>query len=423
MKRIVIALLIALLGWSAFAGGVVETLEEPDRLTLIIGTPDIPISVLGPPPVSYSKLYGEYIGPEFTRQTGIPVDIIDKGSASGNAEKIRLLLNSGESVDVYADYMGRLSEFANPNYAVDLTKLLPRSYFDGFHQTLLAQYRVGDSIYALPDSAWATAMFINVELADQVGMSYLYERGSWSTEEFTEFCRAIRGLGDEYYGSVFLAKQSTGDYFLLSFLAGFDATIFDLEGNLVADSPNMIQAFEYLLSLQSEDLIVPGTSGIPDSEYRRRWNEGKIGAASGLYSFALQGFPAAVMDFPRAPGSTGPTVIMGNDGALVFQAPTGRLRSAELAAFLVSPEIQQFRSEAQYRFASRPGVKGSDTDLYRSISALIERSGIINAGLTLPKYNRVREAWYPMVQAIFSGMKSPAEAMAVYVQDVAPYVE
>jgi len=419
VKAIFIALLILVISAFSLAEGVKETAEEPDNLTLVIGTPDITLA-------GFDRLYGEYIGPEFTRRTGIPVEIIDKGSATGNTEKLDLLLASGDPVDVYADYMGRLSKYSNPDYAVDLTQVLPESFFDRFYPTLLAQYRVSDAIYALPDSAWATAFVINTTLADRVGMSYLYEREnlSWTMDEFDAFARAVADLGDEFFGSAFFAKQSTGDYYLQTFIAGFGATIFDLEGNIVADSPEMIQAFEYILSLQRDNVIVPGGAGIDDSEYKRRWSTGKIGAATGFYFFPGMtdgSWQSTMIAPPRAAGVTGPTVIMGNDGALVFKSKTGRKRAAELAAFLVSNDIQQFRCEAQYRFASVPGVTGKDDALYHAIAGIIDRNGILNAGLTYSFYNRVREAWYPMVQAILSEILSPAEAMTRFAEEARGY--
>ena len=421
MKRIVAFLFVLLLVFSLAAEGARETVAEPESLVLVIGTPDIKLA-------GYDRLYGDYIGPEFTRRTGIPVEVIDKGSASGDTQKLDLLLASGDPVDVYADYMGRLSKYSNADYAADLTKLLPEAYFARFHQSLLDQYRTENgAIYALPDSAWATAMVINTTLADQVGMSFLYDRENrtWTMDEFTDFVRAVSELGDEYYGTEFFAKQSTGDYRLLTFLACFGAAIFDSNGDIIADSPEMIRGFEYILDLQRHGWIVPGGAGIDNPEYVRRWATGKIGAAVGDYTFVGMNdgsWSAAIMEPPRVTGRSASPVIMGNDGALVFKAKTGRQGAAELAAFLVSDDIQNFRCDAQYRFASVPGVLGRDDDLYRTISGVIERNGIVNAGLTYPYYNKVREAWWPMVQAILSEILTPAEAMGRFTEEARGYV-
>ncbi len=422
--------LLLLASAMGYSGGTEEKLlPEPERLVLVIGTPDVAVG-------TYSQWTGQFVGPEFTKRTGIPVTVIDKGSLDGTTQKVDLLLASGEQVDVFHDYMGRTCKFANPRYAVNLSEYLPPSYFERFHPNLMAQFWQAPGYYALPDSGWAVGMSVNLTLLDRLGMRHFYERGSWSLEEFTHYLRAVRRLGPDYYGSMFFGKQSTGDYYLQSFLATFGARIFDEAGTLVADSPAMVAAFEYILGLQKEGLIVPGGAGLDDPEYKRRWLTGKLGAVPGVVTFAIDmpatsfatgaaeaEWQAAIMEMPKAPGVTQVPTIMGYDAACVFKSDRyGRSGAVELAQWLVDPEVQAPRVDWGKRFPSIPGAGLHDAPAWYEMARIVDRYGAMNVGLALPDYARIRELWYPKVQAILAEEQSPLEALQEFVRDARPWL-
>jgi alpha-1,4-digalacturonate transport system substrate-binding protein len=182
MKKLLIALLMITVTFSAFAGGEKEgsaekegSVEKKEPLTFLTGSTGIR---LDDEMVILNK-YTEETGQEFEVIT-VPYSDLDK--------KISAMIRGGEAPDLVRGTEGHSVKFRDHFVPLDYddSTLIPRIFYNS----------AGEKI-SLPVEITAVGCFINVELAEKYGVNYPKPgEETWTWDEFEVEMRKMLGQSD-----------------------------------------------------------------------------------------------------------------------------------------------------------------------------------------------------------------------------------
>ncbi len=379
--------------------------------------PDNPDSIL---------FYGEYLLGEFD------VEIDFYAESAEEHHPIVLEVASGDQPDIYLDYLGRVSEFANGRYAHDILPLVGQEVMDQYLPSFLGLMNKGGVQYGLPITAWISTMIVNVTLLERVGMLDVIADGAWTIEEFTEASRRVTALGPDYYGYSLFSKNTGGDYWYLGFLPGFGANLY-ANNEIALNSDEGRAALEWYLSFQDEGLSPPGPATRDDRAFMASWHTGKylatarapnlaidaVGEAAFSAGNAEEAFKAAVTAFPTAEGVEHAPLAMGPNGAMIFNKGGVSQEIVDVFLALTGYRAQLWRSKMDSRYASLYALQGArpNDPVYTMGSEILEREGVWDMGIGLKIYNPIRVLVPPLFQAIYTRELTVQEAIERFERD------
>lgn len=144
------------------------------------------------------------------------------GGNSGGYAKILSAVAAGGGPDIAQVELRTLPEFALAGALVDLNRYGFSDHFDAFDPGALAQARVGDSVWGVPQDTGPVAMFYNREVLE--GELGLRVPSTW--EEFREICGAAKDSGRS-----FISLDPTDGSYLVSWAMQSGATWFRPQGD------------------------------------------------------------------------------------------------------------------------------------------------------------------------------------------------
>jgi len=420
----ILAIFSVLMIFSSWAAGTEEE-EGPKKLILGIESDFSATSLTHLIGAEYEGkgLFVDYVAPLFTQRTGIQVEVQQFPPVKGTPQKIINALAAGDHIDVFSGYGGRVSHFANSEWAY------PLSFSDNFLSDFIPGFvdLLRDSrgvLYGLPQTAWGNCWVINVSLLKRIGREEMAEREAWTYDEFIELSKEVKKLGSDYYGTFLFAGDASGDYQTLSLISGFGFELIN-GGSIAANSPAGVEALTFLKSLVDSGLAIPGPNALTDAQMYPMWMSQKVlamgytwgapvNAAAGDPTAGYEPFEAKIISWPHKSTIPGGKSGVGHNAAWI---PKGSYSEEALALlkFITSTEIQELFSWYG-RFPSRKSVKSVlvDNIHWKTVKTNIAKYGNMDLGMGLQQYPGLRAAWNAALQGLYSGELSPQQAVAQY---------
>jgi|SRR5688572_19718039 multiple sugar transport system substrate-binding protein len=187
---------------------------------------------------------------EFEKQNpGIRVEVEQLTWATG-LEKIQAALASGTQPDVCELGSTWLPRFSYEGVLEDLTSVYEAER-DSFLMWDSALYN--GRVYGLPWVQGSRVLFVNRDLFRRAGLDPDRPPQTW--DELLDASRRIGALGEGIYGF----GQNIGEKYVLykkfmAFAWGNGGDVFDEHGNIVVNSPAMLEALEFYLKLAPHSL-------------------------------------------------------------------------------------------------------------------------------------------------------------------------
>lgn len=423
MKRILFVVLVVL----AVSFGckkepqVTNIMAEPvviPTITLAIENIDGPLNTFGAYKDAYLRNEGTYwkdfILAEFTDRTGIPVDLMELPVMDGTTKLLDAEIIAGNSPDVAIGYGGRMSKYANDTYAlaldVDTSAYLP-SY--------ISQLTKDGKLYGLPETAWGAAGVLNMTIVKELGLEITPPK--WTMSDYEDLVR--EAVQHDYSAAFLFSGEESGDYYNLMWFGAAGAE-YIRNGEIKINSPEGVACLTFLVDLISREAAPLGAEVLKDSDWPPAWMSGKVAFGGGVYSYASdmpqtaledghtdKPFEAAVMEFPRWPGSDSSPGTSGWDAAVVFKTTKHPAEATKLAEFITGKDVQTVRSNMG-RFPSRNDVDAHfDNRAWEAIKNIHIENGVMDLALGYTEYSEIRTLWMQCLQKAFSKQLTPQEAL------------
>ncbi|MCK9223299.1 MAG: sugar ABC transporter substrate-binding protein [Limnochordia bacterium] len=206
-------------------------------------------------------------------------------------DKLIMGLVTGQAPDIFLwwDFPGLIEE----GFAEDLTPYLEKSevlsediFFPG---VLLYGGKYKDGIYALPHSFTSRVILYNKDNFDEFGVAY--PDGSWTWDEFRGIARKLTAPEKQTYGFDFYH----GVYNIGTYTWSNGGSFMNLEADQAlgyCDSPETIEAVEWLASLKLDDGVMPPPGSLSAGQGFAFGNIAMIDTGSWDISVSKQANPA-----------------------------------------------------------------------------------------------------------------------------------
>ncbi len=407
MKRVFFFVLILLTAAIGFAEGTGEVTE----ITVLTTAPaDDPIMAY-----TLDAFADDY--------PGIDVVLLGLDLSDGSTMSMDALNAAKTPPNVYIDWVGRVSKFLVPEYALPLQDLIDT---EGYFPGVLDPYTRDGDLLGIPQPAGAQGMAINLEIMADIG----YEvTADWTVDDFLEMAALVKAEydGEKWATGMFAANQS-GDYLINNWFAAFGADLYqdgDYTQTTIVESGGAV-VYEFFQGMVRDGYVPEGAAMLTDDDYVLYWARGELAASAffpgwvGYYQgvVAAQGYEAfdfVFMPFPSATDHGTPTYV---SSAAVVVANTGTDADAIAARFadIWNGDVAQTMMTARLQIPNRSSAYGflpTNARVAETV-AIVEANGIMDVGLTGPHFAAVRPQHYPVLQKVLNLAITPDDAIAEY---------
>jgi len=350
---------------------------------------------------------------------------------AGGVDKINVAIAGGNPPDIVFDYLGRTGGWFLQGAGVPIDNLISKNVLDDILPTFKDLYTINGKLHGYPAMAWIQMQLFNKFLYNKYGVgNYLPANGTSQTiDDFKARLIAAKRAFPKGVAPYSLACGSEqGDYVWWEFIWGFGGTLFDQNGKIAVNTPETVEAFKFLLSLDKEGLITPGVANLKSGDILNLIYSNKSGGWAGnkgnysaLVSAVKQGTiegPAEISlyPFPTKPGIT-PKSAVGPTGFIIMSKdPAKQKAAATFIEFCLQPKYMAAAIKAAGQLPATKSI--ASMNIYKGdplgevMQEVASKYPAGNFGLSNPNYNKIRTELSAQLQAMFSGLKSPEKTAA-----------
>lgn len=318
---------------------------------------------------------------------------------------------NGEAPDILYVEPATFTKYADKGMLMDLSPYYTEELKADILPSVLDAVTVDGKIYALPIEMETLGLFYNADMLEEAGIA---PPTTW--DELYEAAKAL--TTDDVYGLVLPVEETSYTLFNwwpFMWMAGAD--VYDEEGNVTVDSPEMIKALEYWGSFYQEGLS-------PSSLQIGPWDIGNVG--TGVAAMQVSGtyvINAAENDYPDvnigvvalpSPNNNSITVAGGQKLAINADSPYPDEADDFIFSLYGSDDITraaEWTTEAKFAYPARQSVIDANADVFESgLRAVFTE--FYDTAIPEPSYSaEVTEAMGKMLQDVMFGGVSAADAV------------
>ena len=360
----------------------------------------------------------------------VTVEMID---FQNGPEKLTASIQGGTAPDVLFDAPGRIMEYASSGELVSLDDMFTDEFkADITSEGLLSSCGDGKNYYMYPISAAPFTMAINKTILEKEGlldMAPTTGDRTWTTDEFIALSKALQAKG--YKGAEIFCGGQGGDQGTRAFISNLTgATIMDAERTkYTMDTKEGIAAVEMIKKGVDEGYMQANTAGVANDALDH-FDQGNVamtilwgpGLAKGRAENLKQaGIEALSVSLPSPTGT--PSLEYLINGFCVFNNKDEDkiAASKELIKFLCDDKtvgVENVIATGCFPVRKSFGnVYGDDPEM-AYYSGLSKYYGTYYN--TVPGFASMRPYWWGSLQAVFTGDKTPEEAMKYFVKESNP---
>jgi len=417
MKRTLLLLLVSMLALPLFAGGATEEVE-PIEIVVLHGGGQPLTDQAWETTFAYAVDMWQAEYPEGTVAER-RIDLSD-----GSTMTMDALLAAGQAPNIYDDYVGRVSKYLVPEFALDLSEHLDLSaYLDG----VLTPYTRDGAVLGLPRPGGAQGMAINLEIMRDIGYDPAFD---WTIKDFLQMAALVRNHydGEKFATGMFAGNQS-GDYLINNWFAAFGVEKYADGYEYTTIDQGGAQVYEFFQHLVRQEYVPPGAATLVDDDYVIQWAKGDLAATAFFPGWTKPYFDTVIsqglrdepfdykfLPFPHLKGESGtPTYV--SSAAIVVQN-TGDARVDEAAATfagIYNDGYVQTQMSTNLLIPNRSDATFlPDDPRVAETARIVAENGIMDVGLTTPFFAAVRPQHYPVLQKVLNLDVTPEEGIAEY---------
>ena len=333
MKKIICMFLALCFTVSLMSGCGVNTSKGPE------GT--VTISVGNWPPDSKPEILALYENDVAKMKAKYPHIIIEPDQWTYGMNTFLTKASSGQLPTLYSTFFTETDKIIDAGFAADLTPFMEKyGYKDALNPYVMDLMSKNGKIYGIPTNAYAMGIMCNVNLFRDAGE--LDENGvpnfPKTFEELAELAVRIKEKTGQA-GFIFPTMETSGGYHFLDLAWNFGVDFMKNEGGKwisTFDSPEAIEALQYLKDLKWKYNVLPDNTFIDMAEMRKTFaaDQGAMYLGNAPQRDLVNVYKMDRNDIACAPMPSGKNhhyTLMG--GNLEFVSPTATQEQIE-AVFL-----------------------------------------------------------------------------------------
>lgn len=331
---------------------------------------------------------------------------------------------TADAADVVFAGQFNVPTYITEGYAVPLDDVIDDALRADIDDAIWQQCMTDGKTYVLPYYQLQNTLVVNADIMRAAGLErFLTTDGSvaqWSTDEFNEILQTLKASSadESTYPLALWAANNQGDTHTLSLLRAYGSTIYDDEGRFNLSTPEGIAALSWMKDLDDQGIVPKGAENMELANVIELFYHGQLALCPGNQTQLLVDRPAdfepMLANFPTLDGKGCATTFL--TGFTVFDNDDAdRIRVAK-------DFVRYLYTSDDYLRYSAAGVPLSKSYLERNGDTM-EGAAVIEAFANnspqvvdflnnTPNWSGVREAFYPNIQDLLRGTKTPEEVAA-----------
>lgn len=360
----------------------------------------------------------------------VTFDITVINPAGGNTEQLDTEIASGTIPDIYVDNQMRIAKYEGLGLLTDMRESLEPSVIEDYVDGTFSE---NGSIWRLPMDMTAHSICINKSYFDKIGAADLLPKEDsreWTTDEFLKALDAVKAANDGMYPTVLWAANTSGDVCNMGYLWGFGARMFhgDDQSKVALGDEKGLDAFTFMNDLVQNGYAAPGAAALCDDDMLAMWPKQEV-AVTGGYGYlqtsaqeeADSPFDPYFVNFPHKDGEADPPIAVHMNSVAVFKSEDAAKQAAaiDFAQYLAGEDWAPLLCQASGSPSPRKSFadKVELGDEVAAVAGLAAKNGLVDFGATNPKFQDLRNVYTPELQAMFTGEKTPEEALNDFVKN------
>lgn len=337
-------------------------------------------------------------------------------------EKITVSIEAGTAPDVLFDAPGRIIDYGKKGKLAELNDLFTDEFVkDVNNDNIIQASKAGDTAYMYPISSAPFYMAFNKQMLEDAGVLDLVKEG-WTTDDFVTVLTALNAKN--YNPGSLFANGQGGDQGPRAFFTNLYSSQItdDAVTKYTTDDANSIKSMELISKLIQDGLLMNGSQYDGSADIQNFAN-GQT-AFTILWSPAQPATQAQLLEssgvdyleipFPSDEGVPALEYLV--NGFAVFNNGDEKKIEASKKFIQFIADDAEWGPKNVVRTGAFP-VRTSFGSLYDD-----ERMATISSWTkyyapyynTIDGYAEMRTLWFPMVQAVSNGDKTPADALAEF---------
>lgn len=369
-----------------------------------------------------SKRFTETVNPNVTVKVEvIPGDVRD--------EKLNVAESTNTLPDIVYDGAFTLSSYYHKGSIVPITDLITDADRQDIAEGIWENCVIEDEVFIFPFAHMPGTLIYNADMFKEAGLEDKiggeYEIKTWSPDEFKAILTTLKEKLPNVYPMSLWAMNNQADTWNLTYLRMFGNEFFGPDGKLIVNQESGVKGLTYIADLHKNGLTVPGPESLTSNDCNAMFQNKQIVVSftnstllknlqTDMAAGTIEKFDARLANIPGDPEPKSFTYVSG------FLAMNTK-DDARIAA--AKEFIKYVSTDKELVVASKNTlpVRKSVTEQVGAempyLAAYTENAKyIFNFSNNMPGYNELRNVLFPELQAVYTGQKTPQEAMDSYVE-------
>lgn len=341
-------------------------------------------------------------------------------------EKVNIAISSNAMPDAVFDYPGRIIGYGQKGVLVDLSDMLKPEDKQDIPESILSHCKDNGKMWMYPTAVAPVVMGVNKKIFKDAGILDVLPLDKpdrkWSTADFEKALEAVKTKAKGVQPIVFFAGNEQGDASIRMLLQNFGADFVNPEHNkVVINSDAGVKGLQWIQDAYKKGLFAPGSESAVSTDALDMFHQGKA-AFCILYGAGNKATLDKMIAEKKAPADF--------DLAFIPQPTADGVAQkieAQVHGYCVFNNKDPKRIEASKKFID---YLCNNKDIVKTIGAFPVRksmgdfydnpelkflssmtSKVADTGYTIKNYPKVRTFWFPNIQAVLTGSKTPKQAL------------
>nr|WP_245249781.1 extracellular solute-binding protein [Vagococcus allomyrinae] len=346
------------------------------------------------------------------------------------ADKLSVAIQTKELPDMFFDSSFALSEYAHMGVLAPLDDIIDEETKSDISASIWDNVTIADKTYFYPFGHNPGTLVYNADMFKAAGLDkYLageHEIANWSTEDLRTIAETLKAKNKDVAPFGLFAKNNQGDTWNMSYMRMFGNTFFDKDGKIVVNEDSGVEALEYIDQLREDGLTTKGAETLTSNDVNAMF-QNKQTAINFTNSVLFNGIAKDMEDgkvekfdmrLANIPGKDQPISFTYVTSSVVFDTgDQARIDAAKDFVKFYSTDEELVKA-SKNTLPVRESVISQLEGEMPYLNAYNQNSdNIINFSNNTPGYVELRNAFFPELQALFTGDKSAQEALDSFTEN------
>lgn len=352
------------------------------------------------------------------------------------SDKLSVAIQTKTLPDIFFESTFAMSQYAHMGVIEPIDDIIDENSKKDIQQSIWDNVKIEGKTYFYPFGHNPGTLVYNADMFKAAGLDkYIGEKNdivTWSTSDYETILKALKENNPNVPPMSLFAKNNQGDTWNISYLRMFGNKFYNDKGNIVVNDDNGVKALEYIDNLRKEGLTTPGAETLSSNDCNAMFLNKQVavsftnsvlfnGLLADMENGKVEKFDARLANIPGDPDPLSFTYVT---GACVFNTgDQARIDAAKkfVKFFSSDPElVKASKNTLPVRESVSEELKGElpYLEAYNKNSKYI-----YNFSNNTPGYAEIRNALFPELQAVFTGQKTPKDALDTFTNQANQIIE